>query len=435
MLPMIKNALICFSCVTATIFALAADALSQDKHKTVLQYINFADSREKIVDLTKMVTKKCTGSLQKAVGKNTVLIQFQPEYRNDAEKLIGTLEAVYRQIQSLTDPLEIQDLKLYLVRMENVPANYKIKEVVRGKKFFLYLMPFRTGDDLNPLDCIPIGVCSDIYRTIPHELTHGVLDDLITRTGTRWFDEGLSEYVSVNVHHLSPNFVRNYPQSNLPLVSLHRKEIRSKLLQWGEPVVSKLFLMSQKDIRNQSYMYAAAYQLMDEILSDAKKNGLNDPLGILLTRLKENRAKTGKPANTEEIVSIIQNDLKIDPYSIGELDSETQQDLFDMAISLLEKDGLSSEQKSEALYIIAGFDEIRLPNRWISYLLDQIFQDKTSDAIQRDIAATALVVRFNQEGFDEFVKNYLLNDPRLRGKSLKKVKAELAEQSFRPIPE
>lgn len=435
-MPKITNTLINFTFVAATICALTPGVFSQDKHKTVLESITFRDSKEKIVNLTSLVKKKCTESLQKAVGENNVLVKFQPEYRNDAEKIIEKLEAVYTETQKLTDPLEIDDLKLYLLRMENVPANYKISEVLKGRKFYLDLLVFKTTDDLDLDVCNSISVCSGIFGTIPHELTHGVLDDLITRTDTRWFDEGLSEYVSNTVYkRLSPDNYREKIESYVPLVSLHRKDIRSNLLHWGEPVLHKLFAISQKDLSNEFYRYGAAYQLIKEIIADAEKHGLENPLGTLLTKLKEHSAKTGKPANTQEIISIIQNDLKIDPKAIGELDPQTQQGLVDETISLLAKDELSTEKKSSALYILAGIDGIKLPDRWINFLLDQIFQNKTSDANQRDIAATALVVRFNQDGFDELLKNYLLNDQRFRSKSLKKVKAELAEFSLRPRPD
>ena len=414
-------------------FTLDGDAQKTGKREYVS--IKFSNSKQEIVDLTSVVKKKCSESLVKKVGNNFIQVNFQSEFANQAESLIDALEAVVKETQKLLSPLELEDLKLYVLKVDKVPVNYKMSEVSYEKKFYLAFFAFSNKEDLNLDVCNPSGFCSEIFVTIPHELAHTALDDLITRKNTRWFDDGLAGYVGKTIYEkFSPNDFRKELEGYAPQVSLHRRDIRENIFNWKE-IGFRLFKITPKDLSNEIFHYGASYQLIKEIIAESEKKGIDNPLQILLAKLKELREKSGKPANTDEIVSIIRNDLRVDPKTIGKLDAQTQKSLVDGAISLLSNNDLSTEKKSYALFILAGIDEIEISDKWINYLLDQVYQHKTSDENQRDIAATALVVRFNQDGFDKLLKNYLSSEPQLKRKSVKKAKAELAEFSLRPRPE
>lgn len=424
-----------FGFSAALIFGVALNIFAQHKPKTVTQSISFGDSRQKIVDLTTSAKKKCTVSIQKEAGENTVLIKFQPEYREEAEEIAEKLADVLIETQKIVAPFEIEDIKFYLLQMDSVPINYKISEVVNGEKFYLDLFVFESREDINSGVCKPSKICSQIFSITPHELTHTALEDLITREKTRWFDDGLAEYVGNTVYErLSPDNYRKEDEGYLPLVSLHRREIRVNIFSWREPT-SAFLHKSRSELSREVYYYPASYQLIKEIITGSEKKGVKNPLSLLLTTLKEHREKSANLVSTDEIISIIRQYLKVDPRAVGELDGQTQQILFDEAISLLSADAVSSKNKNKALYILAGIDGIVLSVKWIDYLLDQVYKPKTKDEQLRELAAAALVVRVNQADFGELLGKYLAANSKLKRKSLTKAKAELVRLSIRPRPD
>ena len=94
----------------------------------------------------------------------------------------------------------------------------------------------------------------------------------------------------------------------------------------------------------------------------------------------------------------------------------------------------NAQNKFYALNVLASIDEIALSDKWINYLLDEVYNRKAGDDYLWALAATAVVVRFNQKGFEETLKNYVSGNEYLKSKSTKKIKEELEKLSIRPKP-
>lgn len=427
-----------FCSVLATLMALvlicAAGSFAQDSHKKSGS-MTISSAGGHAVDLTKTAESECTESVRREAGDSHVVVKYQRAYKIEAEKTADKLTAVIIEMQKLLKPLKVGNTHLYLLHMDQPPANYKINLFVGDKVTFVNIMPFKEIKELNLEACEGNNFCNDIFKITPHEMTHKVLDGLITRDKTRWFDDGMAEYVGyTELEKFAPDLYKKDIEGIIPAIFLNRDDIRENLFSWKEPD-RKIFKMNQGDMLNEYFKYRAAYWLIKQIVLESEKKGIENPLGILLTKLKEHRETTGKPASTEDIISIIQQNLKVDPRRIGKLDVQTQQSCVDKAILSLSQADLSDEKKISAIYILANINEIKLSDKWINYLLDQVYKSKASDDNQRDIVATSLVVRFNQTGFDELLEKYLSINPQLKQKSVKKAKADLAKLSLRPRPD
>jgi hypothetical protein len=420
--------------IVFVLFNFSLVCISQPNRRVRIEYIKFRDSAKEVIDLTSIAEERCTETLSRIVGKNSILLKFQPEFRNEAERIIDGLESAVRETQGILNPLEIEDLQVFVLQINEVPTNYKMVKRAENRQFYLQLFAFKNREDLSLDLCNAAGLCGEIFGTVPHELVHTALDGLVSRKGTRWFNDGLAKYVENTVYEkLSPlDFMKELEPAS-PQVSLYRRDIRKNILQWKEPGLG-ILKITRRELSNEIYHYLAAYELVRQIVEKANEKDIKNPLGILLAKLKAHRNTARQPAGADDLISIIKEYLRVDPTTLGDLDLQTQKNLVNEAISLLSKDDLTTEKKNYALYNLASLDEIKLPDKVIIYLLDQIYNHKTSDNNQRDIVATALVVRFNQEGFTELMKTYASGKPELKGKSIKKIKSELAEFSLRPRP-
>jgi hypothetical protein len=404
-------------------------------------FASIKDISQKVTDITDQVETGCSQLIKKSIGDNQILVRFQPEYREEAVMFGDRLERVFKEMNIILTPLKLPDLELFLFHMPEVPKNYKMTRKWIGNRRYVQLSVFSEKSDLNLNDYRQYSIASNIIHVLPHEVTHIMVNDLIAAKNTRWFDEGLAEYVGYSVgyaieNRLIPEYREGDSAGILPYVSLNRRDIRENIFSWDSATsVGSVLGSSPKQSFIETFYYEASYELIKLTIAEAKRRGIKNPLEILLTQLREHRERSGKPAGGDDLLSIIRQHLKVDPKSLGSLPPQKQKDLVDEAISLLSKDKPGNERKNYALYILAGLDEIKLADDWFVYLLDQIYEQKAADSDQRDIAATALTVRFKQDGFDELLKSYITSSTKLKGKSIKKIKSELAKYSLRPRPD
>ena len=396
-------------------------------------FIMLKDNKQKVIDLTEELKTECSQSITRRVGQNSVTIMFQPEMREQVETMADKLGNVLKEMQNILNPLSVDDVKFYILRRNEIPVNYKITEKWRGKKYYTHFTVIKDIKDSNSSDCINKTICANIFEVIPHELTHISVGNLIESKKNRWFDEGLAEFVANEVtRKLSHSDYEQKIESYAPEISLFRNEIRTNIWMWGEPNLIQLFTQDYKETKNELFKYGAAYQIIKQTITEAENNGIKEPLNLLLGKIKEHKEKKGKPVSSDEIIYIIQENLKINPKTLKLLDQQKQKDLINDAMNLLSQKEITIEKKNYALNILAGIDEIEIPEKWIIFLLNEVYRQKEPDEVLRELAATAVSRRIKQTGVDDTIRKYIADNKKLQDKSFKKIKNQLDELSVRP---
>jgi hypothetical protein len=430
----------CGSLVLILLFTIVSrlDAKAQDKRRVEKTFFRISDTRQKVIDLTRRVGKECTQSLVANVGSTQIEIKFSPSLSSTAEQTLSVTKRSIEITQSILKPLPIKNLKVYLLEMTDVPANYQIKVPQDKEIFFPYLHVFSKGSI--ELNCEQgSDFCTDIVSTLPHELTHDTLDDLIDRkSAIRWLDDGLADYVAIGISsQLYPSIAIARKEQYAPEVSLNREDIRENLWKWKDPLsVTSLMDTSEKEARNETFYYGAAYQLINLIVEEAIKQKVEHPLETLLQELIAFRERNKKAATSEDILAIINQHLKVNPKTLGILNEETQKQYVKTAIDILsqsESETLQYQQrKYYALVILAGIGKIQLEKRWLNYLLTEIYKNTRNNFdFSPNLAATALAIRMKQKEMDEVITQFISSNHKIKDKSLKAVKEHLQELSIR----
>ncbi|MER3430945.1 MAG: hypothetical protein C4324_07885 [Blastocatellia bacterium] len=119
-------------------------------------------------------------------------------------------------------------VRFYLLQMDNAPKSYKIV-LPKQDNLFLYLEVFSKPASLN-LECAQNEeFCKSLYKSIPHEITHSALEEVISHDKSRWFEEGLANYVGLEIHRqFAPQMLTREKEISAQAV-LHREEIRQRL--------------------------------------------------------------------------------------------------------------------------------------------------------------------------------------------------------------
>jgi hypothetical protein len=232
----------------------------------------------------------------------------------------------------------------------------------------------------------------------------------------------------------SPFNYKKLIESYVPSVSLNREDIRHSIWSWNEADLNFLLRVSHKNLSNEIYRYAAAYQIIKQAVEEAKNKGIENPLNTLLTKLKEQKDKQGKPSGSEEIIFLIQENLNVKVKAIGILDEQSQKKLGVEAIDLLSQKEITSQNKKYAFNILVGIDKFYLREKWLKFLLDEFYFNNEDDQVLKELAATALAMRINQPEFDMILQVYLKENQKLKKNSIKKVKKDLENFSIRPVP-
>jgi hypothetical protein len=394
--------------------------------------VSIGESGRPVVDISKRVFAECSESLRSEVDGGTIELRFQPSNHKEAVAVFEGLERSFALTNKLTSPIRTENLRFYLYRTQDAPVNYKIIEAESSINTYVDSYVAAANEHAAGVPCGDDALCDSIFHRIPHELAHTALNDLISRRETRWFDEGFAEYVANGVMGtVSPQRLKTRLRIYLPEVSLHRRDIRRRIFDWKEVAsVGEIRNSSSRDLQDQGYMYGAAFQLIADTLSDAEARGKTRPIPLLLTRLKELRDSNGRPAAGEDIKNLIKGVLGIDVRKIGQIDPLKVQTLADDAFATLSHAGIDQKERQASLYTIAALDEAPLDNEWVTFLLNVVYGDPAHHSLSRSLAATALVARMSNIGFEEKLRLSSSKIPLLRKRKLKTVRAELNDLSL-----
>jgi hypothetical protein len=124
----------------------------------------------KAVNLTREIYKKCDRSLTGHVGNSFIELRFPSEFSGEATNVFTALENSVGETQKILTPLPVENLRFYLLQLDEIPASYKIIDKVEKLDFYLHLWVFKDRRELN-LSCDKKDkLCESIYGTIPLKL-------------------------------------------------------------------------------------------------------------------------------------------------------------------------------------------------------------------------------------------------------------------------
>lgn len=379
----------------------------------------------KAIDLSEEVHRTCNKTLRREIGNSYIELKFPAALSSKIKNLADSLEKSIRKTQEMLFPLKIDGVRFYLLQKDEIPLSYKMTDDLAGQKFYLHLWVFDNVSALN-LECDKNDeLCSSVYSTIPHELTHDAIENLTNHDNLKWFEEGLANYVGYSVR-------RDYGRltkfdENIPKVALHRAEIRDSLWTWNNNENKKDIY----SIRNRWFKYKASEQLIKLVVEKSKNNGIENPLEVLFNELEKFREENGKSASADDLILIIQQKLKVDPKKLGVLDKITQKNLVKEAMEILSQTNPNESDKYYALIILASVDEIPLSEDSLKLLIKNVYTTEKNGYLQ-NLAATALFRRIGQDNFDEAVKSFLNENSDLKQLNLKSIKSNLEKLSIRP---
>jgi hypothetical protein len=409
-------------------------ACSQIKAQKTIEYGYYAakktgEKEVKAVNLTKEIYKKCDRSLTGKVGNSFIELRFPSEFSGEATNVFTALENSVGETQKILTPLPVENLRFYLLQLDEIPASYKIIDKVEKLDFYLHLWVFKDKRELN-LSCDKKDkLCESIYGTIPHELTHGAVENLISHKDTKWFEEGLSVYLGEKVSDIfRPLVSQDRFNKNIPKVTLHRQDIRDSLFSWKHETFDSIEKRDNLTARNQWFRYIASGYLIKLMVENSEREGVKDPLKVLVESLIKFRKEEKSSAKSGEILSIIRENLTVNLKTLGVLGETERNNLADDAFKILAKTNLNDEDKNYVFIILASIDEIAIPPNLLIELLNEFF---SRDKNLRSLAATILARRTNQENFDAAVKAFIKANANLN-LDRNKIKDAIEKVSFRP---
>lgn len=417
--------------VLIALFFFGASITTKGQKKIEYTYFTkISKQNSQIADLTNKVKSECDESIKIQIDDSFLNVIFQSEFRAKANKITVATEKSIKKTQDILSPLSVENVKFYLLQQNEVPARYKMTDEIVEKDYFLYLWVFKNKEELN-LDChIEDKVCESIYAILPHELTHGAIAGLMHGEGTRWFEEGLGNYVGAEVSRsFRPSVMNDKFEKNLPKVSLHREDIRNSLWIWDFPTKSPE-KRSKKYIKNEWYRYIASQSLIGVIVEESEKNGVKEPLTTLLSELVRQQKIQQRSATSEDLGKIIKDNLKVNLKELGVLDNESQISLVTEATEILIKPNSIESDKYYALNILASIKEIPLTAEVLTILLEKIYLNNEKPSF-KELAATAIDIRNNQSELEVVIQTFLKNNAQLKKIRIKDVKSKIRELSIR----
>lgn len=416
--------------ILPTLILFSASTLTKGQKKIEYTYFtNTSKQNSKIVDLTNIVKSESDKSSKVQINDSFLNVNFQSEFRIESDGVIAATEKSIRKTKEILYPLSLKNVKFYLLQQDEIPANYKITDEILEKDYFLYLWVFKDKEELN-LDChLENKMCENIYAIIPHELTHGAIENLTQGEGTRWFVEGLGNYVGAEVSRsFRPLVMDEKFEKNMPKLSLHREDIRKSLWIWDSPTNSPE-KRSPKFVRNEWYRYIASQNLIKLIIEESEEKGIREPLTILLKELVRKQQNKQKSATSNELTEIIQDKLKVNPHEIGVLDKETQKSLVADANNILIQPNLKDSDKYYALNVLASIREIPFSTKVLRILIDEIYLKSNKQSF-RELAATAIDIRNKQNEVDNVIQDFLKDTSQIKKTKLKDVKSKIRDLSI-----
>ena len=240
--------------LTLILLTLVTTAFAQKKS----EFMHWEEENKKVVNLTERVMHECTGIIKEGVGQSIVEVRFQPQFASEAKEISLKLKKVVERTQAFLSPLPVQGVRYYLLQMADIPKSYKIV-LSNQDDLLLYMDIFGKKEDVSQ-DCVRNPeFCESLFHTLPHEITHPAVGRLIDHKKTRWFDDGLAEYVGTEINREFVPGVVTREKDIYAQTMLHSDEIRQQLFDWGDlrffftvkmPLIllSKIEILSKKTV-------------------------------------------------------------------------------------------------------------------------------------------------------------------------------------------
>jgi uncharacterized protein (UPF0147 family) len=338
-------------------------------------------------NLTQLLESKCNQAIKKRVGDSaTFEIRHDRRSSELANKIAIRLESSVQRVVEIIDRKVEAKILIYVARVDSVPSSYEV--IAPGTIDFVYPIVYDSSTSLD-INCDGITkLCETIYTTIPHELTHHLLDGKLSEDAT-WLGEGLAEYVSDQVgSEFSPRQAFKRKVETLPEVSLNSAEIREGLLTWT---------YTPETLKAESLLtYGAAHQLIRLIVAESERAKVRDPLVKLIALIK-NRKET---LSSAEALELIKTDLKVDVTNLGKLEDARKVEIFKNAVETfwIERNVKRTAYKYNSLVTFAYMDN-PITDSLLVALVEEVFNDKNSDLFKR-LSVKALIPRLDQSSFD-----------------------------------
>lgn len=267
--------------------------------------------------------------------------------------------------------------------------------------------------DALDLNCKELSdICHNLYKTIPHELVHPLLEKLITHKKTRWFEDGLAEYIGREVLWASQPKVSFRKSEMSAKALLHQPRIRRVIFNWREFYFSDISGHEENWHLLDAQLYDASQLLIRLMLDESVEKGVEDPLSALLARISVVAKKQKMPLNRDGLMTVIRDVLKVDVRTLGTLDTERQRKLIQEAIETLTDMENPPDPQDEfyAVNVLANIDEIPLTDEWVESLLKRAYSNAQYD-YTATMAATALARRNDKAALEKAFNKLQKADP------------------------
>lgn len=338
------------------------------------------------VDLTSTLEASCVGRSREVVGSGVILdVRYDKHSAQLIRKVLDRLKPAVRRTFDILGYSDEIILTIYVAKVRKVPAGFEVKAPAGSS--LVYPIVYDGSSDLS-LDCDQITkLCEVVYTTIPHELTHSVLEGFIDANAI-WIEEGLAEYVSgIVASELSPRQVFKREMETLPEVSLDSEPIRTQLLSWtyrAETLTAESVLF-----------YGAAHQIVRLIVASNEKESAEAKFLRLISELR----RTGRRLRSDEVVDLVKQRFDVDVRQIGALSAARRAEILAAAISTYRRE--RNNPKTGYRYSsLVTFAHLKgdLPDEILLAIVEEAFNTK-NDALFRRLAAKALLSRMDAQTF------------------------------------
>lgn len=351
-------------------------------------------------DLTKTLETDCNRVIKHKLGTDVTLeIWYDRHSTNLVHQMERHLIASFSQTMELIKPLGSEIIRIYVARIERLPAAYQVASP--SKKTFVWPVLYDSDTDLS-LECESITkLCETIYTMLPHELTHDANDGKFASSAT-WMGEGLAEYVSGQVgQKLSQRQAYKREMETLPEVSLNSNRIRQRILDWS--------YNAETLTEESSLYYGASHQLLRLIVSEAEKLGEKQALKKILVAIRGHSGSLG----SKEVIAILRDVLMVDVTKLGELNPNRRREILEKARDtyLRERFNKKTGYRYTSLNTFAHLNET-LPDQFLAALVEEVFDEKNLPLFQR-LAASALLLRVDQQTFNRIKASTALRRTKL----------------------
>lgn len=370
-----------FFLILAILFLTGQSVLSQ-RSTIIGQAHAFAEA----ADITQALQKNCT---------NKTVYQFRPNltleilYDRSSTGLHDKINEKLRDSVSMSFDLvkrgNLRRIQVYIAKFDKLPLSYQVA-AAHGVDF-VYPIAYDSRTEMNSNCAVVTDLCDTIYRTIPHELTHLMVEGLFS-SEAKWIEEGLAEYVSGLVtSKLSPRQAYNREIVTMPEIALHSASIRDRLFQWDYHPST----MNEESV----LFYGASHQLARQIFAVSRSDSEHRRLAQFFSA----SANAGSALTSNQVKEVIQSEFGIDVTQLGQLSVTRETELYKNAVDtyILERNKSRTAYKYKSLITIAYIDK-PISDEFLRMLIDDLF-DKKYPPLLRKWTAISLARRMDNTTF------------------------------------